>query len=104
MWSGNEVGIFTQGARNTNIKITYYNCTCHIFLFLSSPQSNDTTSSNAMELEGLKRSIHHLREKAITISTIVTDRHRSVTAHIRDNERDIQHYFDLWHVSKGKES
>ena len=65
-------------------------------------QSNETTSSNAMELEGLKRSIAYLRENQLEITTLVTDRHISVNAYIRDKEKDITHYFEVWHVGKGQ--
>ena len=66
-------------------------------------QSNEVSSSHAMELEGLKRSLEWLTEENnLTVSHLVTDRHSSVKKFLREEKPTIQHWFDVWHVAKGK--
>ncbi|XP_074653355.1 uncharacterized protein LOC141907572 isoform X2 [Tubulanus polymorphus] len=64
-------------------------------------QSSEVTNSNAMELEGLKRSIEFLKTNGMKISSLVTDRHIQIRKYIRKDLPDIKHWFDVWHVSKG---
>lgn len=63
-------------------------------------QCNETGSSNAMELEGLKRCLQYLQDKGLNIATIVTDRHLQVAKWLRDNCKTIEHRYDVWHVAK----
>ena len=58
------------------------------------------TSSNAMEIEWLKRCLHTFEEERLTISDLTTDRHPSVRKLLRDKHPEISHWFDIWHVSK----
>lgn len=62
-------------------------------------QVNEVTSSNAMELEGLKRCLNYLLPLA-SVHSITTDRHPSVQKYLRDCCPDILHYFDVWHIAK----
>lgn len=55
-----------------------------------------------MELEGFRRSMAKFNAENISVSAIVTDRHPSIRKFIRDTYPDIQHYFDVWHIAKGK--
>ena len=56
-----------------------------------------------MELEGLKRNFQSLQEKhGLKVSTLITDRHTQVRKHVRENEPDVNHLFDGWHLVKGK--
>ena len=55
-----------------------------------------------MEKEGLIRSIKHIRDKGLTIDTLVTDRHTQIRKHMRENEPKIKHRIDGWHVGKGE--
>ncbi|XP_034078893.1 uncharacterized protein LOC117550588 [Gymnodraco acuticeps] len=64
-------------------------------------QSNEVSSSNAMELEGLKRGLQKLKDEGVTIASITTDRHGSVKKYMREKEPSIEHWFDVWHVAKG---
>nr|XP_039268835.1 uncharacterized protein LOC120343880 [Styela clava] len=48
-------------------------------------QKNEVTSSNHMELEGLKRGIDALLEEGIRIGELITDRHPSVTKWVCEN-------------------
>lgn len=72
-----------------------------IFLSYLVLQSNEVTSSNAMEKEGLIRGLASLQEKGIEIETLVTDRHASVAKWLQENHPDIKHKYDVWHIAKG---
>ncbi|XP_033101232.1 uncharacterized protein LOC117104488 [Anneissia japonica] len=63
-------------------------------------QSNEVTSSSAMEKEGLVRSIASLRESGVSINTLVTDRHSQIRKWMKDNLADVHHKYDIWHISK----
>ena len=65
-------------------------------------QSNEVGSSVACEKEGLRRSLHWLAKEGLEISVMVTDRSPQVNKYLREEWPDITHYFDVWHVSKGK--
>ncbi|XP_067682035.1 uncharacterized protein [Haliotis asinina] len=54
-----------------------------------------------MELEGLKRGLSFLEEKGCSIKEVITDRHVSVKKYMREQHKDKEHYFDVWHVTKG---
>ncbi|XP_064390936.1 uncharacterized protein LOC135338779 [Halichondria panicea] len=64
-------------------------------------QSNEVASSNHMEKEGLIRVLEFLKKKGIKVGTLVTDRHQQIAKFIREQNPDIKHYFDIWHVVKG---
>ena len=64
-------------------------------------QSNEVANSHHMELEGLVRSMEFLEGEGITITDIVTDRHSQIKKYMREERPEIQHWFDVWHVSKG---
>lgn len=53
-----------------------------------------------MEKEGLVRSLMFLEACGIDIDSIVTDRHPQVQKFLR--ERNVNHYFDVWHFAKGR--
>ena len=52
-----------------------------------------------MELEGLKRALATVKSQEVTIKTLITDRHAGVKKYIRENEKDIAHRFDCWHMA-----
>ena len=56
-----------------------------------------------MELEGLKRCLDHIQTKGIGISELVTDRHCQVKKFMREQNPEIRHSFDVWHVAKGEQ-
>ena len=37
----------------------------------------------------------------LTVSHLITDRHASVKKYMREEQTDIQHWFDVWHCAKG---
>lgn len=55
-----------------------------------------------MGKEGFVRSINFLNDKGIKIEQIITDRHVQIVKHIREEMPNTKHYFDVWHVAKGK--
>ena len=55
-----------------------------------------------MEKEGLRRMLEFLAERGLTVGTLVTDRHKQINKWIREDYPDIKHYYDVWHVAKGK--
>ena len=69
---------------------------------ISKLQCNETTSSNAMELEGLIRGLAFLEQHAVAIEYLVTDRHPSVRKYMREQHPATAHFFDIWHMAKGK--
>ena len=63
-------------------------------------QSNEVSSSNAMELEGLKRCLANLDKYDLEIKSLTTDRHRGVQKYLRESRPSIIHYYDVWHLAK----
>lgn len=65
-------------------------------------QSNEVKGSSHMELEGLKRGLDFLIEgNHLNVTTLVTDRHVMIKKYMRENQPDVKHYFDVWHIAKG---
>ncbi|XP_063048719.1 uncharacterized protein LOC134445189 isoform X3 [Engraulis encrasicolus] len=62
-------------------------------------QSNEVGGSCNMEKEGLRRSLELLDSKGVAVDYIVTDRHPQIQKYLRD--RDVQHFYDVWHFEKG---
>ncbi|XP_067237056.1 uncharacterized protein [Chanodichthys erythropterus] len=62
-------------------------------------QSNKVGGSCHMEKEGLARSLALLESRGVNLDCIVTDRHPQVQKFLR--ERNITHYYDVWHMAKG---
>jgi hypothetical protein len=57
-----------------------------------------------MELEGLKRCVHDVEERVPDQQMeLITDGHMCVAKWLRENKgKNITHFFDIWHVAKGK--
>ena len=56
-----------------------------------------------MEHEGLVRAVNVISDARLKIAQLITDRHRQNTAWIKRQLPDTALYFDIWHVSKGKD-
>ena len=54
-------------------------------------QSNETTSSNAMEKEGFQRAVDFIQKEGFAIKTLVTDRHLAIAKYVRDSMKDTTH-------------
>ncbi|KAK8779233.1 hypothetical protein V5799_019426 [Amblyomma americanum] len=63
-------------------------------------QSNEVSSSSAMELEGLKRALKVLESQKVCVIELVTDRHTRVHSHLLKERPDVPHCIDAWHVAK----
>ena len=63
-------------------------------------QVTEVTSSNAMEKEGFARCIQDLAREEVTIMRIATDRHRSISSSMKKDHGEINHQYDVWHLSK----
>ena len=63
-------------------------------------QCNEVTTSNAMELEGLKHCFQKLDDNNIEVDTLVTDRHPSVQKYMKTMRPLIKHCYDCWHIAK----
>ena len=63
-------------------------------------QVTEVTSSNAMEKEGFKRCIQDLAREEVTIKRIATDRHTSISSTMKKDHGEIDHQYDVWHLSK----
>ncbi|KAJ8333729.1 hypothetical protein SKAU_G00410480 [Synaphobranchus kaupii] len=64
-------------------------------------QVTDSTSSVAMETDGLKKGLNHLLyTEELHVDLLTTDRSTSVRKVMREEYRVITHEFDPWHLSK----
>lgn len=59
-------------------------------------------SSNAMEFEGFKRCMEYLIGYGLLLTTFISDRHTTITCHMKKVLTNIVHYFDIWHLKKSK--
>ena len=66
-------------------------------------QRNVAGSRPAMEMVGFQNCMDSLIACNLNIDTIVTDRHTSITKHMRERLSHIKHNFDLWHLQKSKD-
>ena len=55
-----------------------------------------------MEKEGLQRVLQFIQQQDLTIEVLVTDRHRQINKWLQECYPNITHYYDVWHVAKGK--
>ena len=53
-----------------------------------------------MEKVGFKRALQSLRDEGIEPKQITTDRHTGIRKHLREDESDLDHQFDIWHFVK----
>jgi len=54
-----------------------------------------------MEKEGLSRALKCLDAKSLQVSTLVTDTHKQIDKYMMKEYPDIDHCYDVWHISKG---
>lgn len=55
-----------------------------------------------MEKEGLLRSLSVLERSGIKSSSIITARHPQIQKYLREQKPAVRHFYDVWHVAKGK--
>jgi len=63
-------------------------------------QVTKATSSNAMEKEGFKQCFESLDGDGVEIDRMATDRHVSISSYMNKDHPEINHQYDVWHLSK----
>ena len=63
-------------------------------------QANEVGSSNAMELEGAKRSFNFLKGSGLKMDIFISDRQKGIAKWIRTKQKETKHFNDIWHVNK----
>ncbi|XP_052009413.1 uncharacterized protein LOC127662328 [Xyrauchen texanus] len=63
-------------------------------------QSNEVGNSQRMEKKGFERSLSLLEERGVVVQSLVTDHHTGVQKFMREQKKDIRHFFDPWHMGK----
>lgn len=53
-----------------------------------------------MKLDGAKQCFQYLADKDVKVSSFISDRHKGIAKWIRETQPNVQHYNDIWHVSK----
>ena len=50
---------------------------------------------------GLVRALRFLVDHSLRVATLVTDRHNQIAKYMAEVKPEIEHRYDVWHVSKG---
>lgn len=53
-----------------------------------------------MEFAGFKNCFASMFGHNLNLGTFVTDRHNQITKYMREEMKELTHYFDLWHLKK----
>ena len=69
-------------------------------LAFSLTQVTEAGNSNRMEKVGFKKVLSTVKGDGIIPSQITPDRHTGIRKHLREEELDIDHQFDVWHFVK----
>ena len=59
-------------------------------------------SSNHMEKEGLCKALIFSAANSMEVCMLVTDRHKQINKFLNKKYPEIEHWYDVWHVSNGK--
>lgn len=65
-------------------------------------QVSEVNNSNAMEREGFKHCMDNVKGKGEQIEVVASDRHVSIRADKKKNYTEVDHQFDVWHLSKSR--
>ena len=60
----------------------------------------EAKNSNNMWKVGFIKRLKFLRTNYVTFDQITADRHSQIRKHMRENEKDTIHQFDIWHFYK----
>ena len=63
-------------------------------------QVTEVVSSNRMEKAGLIKTLQEIKGKEHKIKCLTTHCHLQIKKYMHEQEEDIDHQFDVWHVSK----
>ena len=50
---------------------------------------------------GLVRALKFLADNSLQVATLVTDRHNQIAKYMTEVKPEVEHRYDVWHVSKG---
>ena len=53
-----------------------------------------------MEYLAFQECMEYMSTCGLNYDTLVTDRHSTISKHMREKMKDVKHYFDLWHLRK----
>ena len=54
-----------------------------------------------MEKFGLVNALQFLADNSLQVITLVTDGHKQIAKYMAEEKPDIEHRYDVWHISKG---
>ena len=63
-------------------------------------QVTEDGNSNRMEKMGFEKALKSLKDEGIIPEQITTDRHVQIRKHLKGEEPNITHQFDVWHFAK----
>ena len=55
-----------------------------------------------MEFLASQQCMDYLQKQGVTVESLITDRHSSISKYMREQLKKVTHYFDLWHLRKSK--
>ncbi|XP_060754019.1 uncharacterized protein LOC132864618 isoform X1 [Neoarius graeffei] len=61
---------------------------------------NKIVDLELVQLEGFKRLQGFLSHHGLQIGKLITDRHRQLAKHVRENLPHVLHTYDVWHIAK----
>ena len=67
---------------------------------LTITQVTEAKNSNNVEKVNFIKGLTFLRTNGVTVDQITTDRHSQIRKHLRENEKDTIHQFNIWHFYK----
>ena len=68
-------------------------------IVMSTTQVTEAGNSNRMEKMGLIKVLQEAKSK-LYVKQLTTDRHVQIKKYMREQEKEIDHQFDVWHFSK----
>ena len=85
-----------------NVLMTWVHDNNYCLIYPHSSEMKSSYSTIIMEKQGLERALKFLKEGGIKLEVLVTDRHKIINKWLRESHSAIKHYFDVWHIAKGK--
>ena len=67
---------------------------------MSLTQVTEAGNSNRMEKFGFIKLLTEIKSKHLSVKQLATDRHIQIKKCLREEEKDIDHQFDVWHFAK----
>ena len=86
-----------------NANYCTYTCmemSTHKILAMSLVQVSQASSSVAMEKVGSKKALDAMLASGVHVKVMATDRHTGIRKMLREDYENMDHQFDVWHLSK----